>query len=112
MTVLDSASLHKFLLHFTGTLTPELAEHFVKLPPDPDFQQRLDELGGLANEGALSEEERREYEVLVRLFNPRIISLKKTTLTQPTSIVPSAKLTIPPFVLRYLAATCFQSRSH
>ncbi len=35
MTVLDSASLHKFLLHFTDTLTPELAEHFVKLPADP-----------------------------------------------------------------------------
>jgi hypothetical protein len=61
MTVLDSASLHKFLLHFTETLTPELAEHFVKLPSDPEFQQRLDELGSLANEGALSDEERPEY---------------------------------------------------
>ncbi|MDX1927927.1 MAG: hypothetical protein SFV81_15490 [Pirellulaceae bacterium] len=38
MTALDSASLHKFLLHFTDTLTPELAEHFVTLPPDPDFR--------------------------------------------------------------------------
>ena len=46
MTTLDSASLHKFLLHFTDTLTPELAEHFVTLPQDPDFQRRLDELGG------------------------------------------------------------------
>ena len=65
MTVLDSASLHKFLLHFTDTLTPELAEHFVKLPSDPEFQRRLDELGSLANEGALSDEERREYDTYI-----------------------------------------------
>ena len=26
MTVFDSASLHKFLVHFTDTLTPELAD--------------------------------------------------------------------------------------
>mgnify|MGYP001796459815 CR=1 FL=1 len=69
MTVLDSASLHKFPLHFTETLTPELAEHFVKLPPDPDFQQRLDELGGLANEGTLSEEERREYHTYIEAMD-------------------------------------------
>jgi len=69
MTLLDSASLHKFLLHFTETLTPELAEHFIKLPPDLDFQQRLDELGGLANEGALSEEERREYDTYIEAMD-------------------------------------------
>jgi len=69
MTLLDSASLHKFLLHFTETLTPELAEHFIKLPPDPDFQQRLDELGGLANEEALSEEERREYDTYIEAMD-------------------------------------------
>jgi hypothetical protein len=32
MTALDSASLHKFLVHFTDSLTPELAEHFSQLP--------------------------------------------------------------------------------
>ena len=69
MTSLDSASLHKFLLHFTDTLTPELAEHFVTLPPDPEFQQRLDELGCLANEGALSEEERREYDTYIEAMD-------------------------------------------
>ena len=69
MTSLDSASLHKFLLHFTDTLTPELAEHFVTLPPDPEFQQRLDELGSLANEGALSEEERREYDTYIEAMD-------------------------------------------
>jgi hypothetical protein len=69
MTVLDSASLHKFLLHFTDTLSPELAEHFVKLPADPQFQQRLDELGSLANEGALSDEERREYDTYIEAMD-------------------------------------------
>lgn len=69
MTSPDSASLHKFLLHFTDTLTPELAEHFVALPPDPDFQRRLDELGGLATEGRLSEEERREYDTYVEAMD-------------------------------------------
>ena len=69
MTTLDSASLHKFLLHFTDTLTPELAEHFVTLPPDPDFQRRLDELGVLASAGRLSEEERREYDTYVEAMD-------------------------------------------
>ena len=57
MTVLDSASLHKYLLHFTDTLTPELAEQFVNLPPDLEFQQRLDDLAIKANEGTLSFDE-------------------------------------------------------
>jgi hypothetical protein len=69
MTVLDSASLHKFLLHFTDTFTPQLAEHFVNLPADPEFQQRLTELGGLANEGALSDEEQREYNTYVEAMD-------------------------------------------
>lgn len=69
MTLLDSASLHKFLLHFTETLTPELAEHFVTLPHDPEFQQRLDELGRLANEGRLSDSERREYDTYVEAMD-------------------------------------------
>jgi len=41
MSVLDSASLHKYLLHFTDNLTPELVEQFVNLPPDLEFQQPL-----------------------------------------------------------------------
>ncbi len=69
MASIDSASLHKFLLHFTDSLTPELAEHFVTLPPDPDFQQRLDELGERANEGNLSEEERREYDTYIEAMD-------------------------------------------
>lgn len=82
MTALDSASLHKFLLHFTDTLTPELAEHFVTLPPDPEFQQRLDELGGLANEGALSEEERREYDTYIEAMD--VIALLRVKVLSRT----------------------------
>ena len=83
MTTLDSASLHKFLLHFTDTLTPELAEHFATLPPDPEFQQRLDELGQLANEGKLSDEQRREYDTYVEamdviaLLRVKVLARKK-----------------------------------
>ena len=47
---LDSASLEKFLKQFTDKFTPELADHFASLPPDPSFQARLDELGAKANE--------------------------------------------------------------
>jgi hypothetical protein len=82
MTVLDSASLHKFLLHFTDTLTPELAEHFVKLPSDPEFQQRLDELGSLANEGTLSDEERREYETYIEAMD--VIALLRVKVLSRT----------------------------
>ena len=33
------------------------------------FQQRLDALGGLANEGALSEEVRREYDTYIEAMD-------------------------------------------
>lgn len=65
MTVLDSASLHKFLVHFTETLTPELATHFSNLASDPEFQLRLNELGAKANDGKLSEDEQREYDTYI-----------------------------------------------
>ena len=69
MTTLDSTSLHRFLEQFTDTFTPELAEHFSKLPPSPELQARLDELGGKANEGTLSEEERQEYATYVEVMD-------------------------------------------
>ncbi len=82
MTVLDSASLHKFLVHFTDTLTPELAEHFVELPSDLEFQQRLDELGSLANEGVLSDEERREYDTYIEAMD--VIALLRVKVLSRT----------------------------
>lgn len=66
---LDSTSLEKFLKQFTGTFTPELADHFATLPPDPEFQARLDELGAKANEGTLTESERSEYATYVEAMD-------------------------------------------
>ncbi len=66
---LDSISFEKFLTQFTNRFTPELAEHFATLPPDPEFQARLDELGAKANEGALSDEERSEYATYVEAMD-------------------------------------------
>ena len=66
---LDSTSLEKFLKQFTDRFTPELADHFASLPPDPSFQARLDELGAKANEGALTDEERSEYATYVEAMD-------------------------------------------
>ena len=78
---LDSTSLHKFLEQFTGTFTPELAEHFANLPPNPEFQVRLDELGEKANEGTLTEEERREYATYVEAMDV-VASLRVASLSR------------------------------
>jgi hypothetical protein len=58
-------SFEKFLRQFTDRFTPELAEHFATLAPDPAFQARLDELGDKASEGTLTEDEHREYATYV-----------------------------------------------
>lgn len=68
-TSLDRSSLHRFLEQFTNTFTPELAEHFAKLPTNPELQARLDELGSKANEGTLTEPERSEYETYVEAMD-------------------------------------------
>jgi hypothetical protein len=68
-TSLDSSSLHRFLEQFTDTFTPELAEHFATLPPSPDVQARLDELGEKANEGTLTDAECSEYETYVEAMD-------------------------------------------
>lgn len=66
---LDSVSFERFLRQFTDRFTPELAEHFATLPPDPAFQARLDELGEKANEGTLTEDEHREYATYVEAMD-------------------------------------------
>ncbi|MBM4093598.1 MAG: hypothetical protein FJ276_29945 [Planctomycetes bacterium] len=66
---LDGTSFEKFLKQFTDRFTPELAEHFATLSPDPEFQARLDELGGKANEGTLTDEERSEYATYVEAMD-------------------------------------------
>jgi hypothetical protein len=80
MAALDSTSLHRFLEHFTGTFTPELARHFAQLPPSPEFQTRLDELAEKANEGTLTEEERREYATYVEAMD--VIALLRIAMRQ------------------------------
>ena len=69
MATLDSNSLHWFLEQFTDTFTPELADHFASLPPSPELQERLDELGERANDGTLTEDERREYATYVEAMD-------------------------------------------
>jgi hypothetical protein len=66
---LDSASLQRILSDFTSRFTPELAAHFTNLPPSEEFQATLDELGTKANEGTLTEAERREYETYVEVLD-------------------------------------------
>lgn len=68
-TPLDSASLQRILSDFTSRFTPELAAHFASQPLSPEFQARLDELGEKANEGTLTEEERREYATYVEVLD-------------------------------------------
>ncbi|QDV68563.1 hypothetical protein Poly24_22730 [Rosistilla carotiformis] len=81
MTILDSASLHRFLVHFTDTLTPELALQFSELSTDPNFQQRLDELGAKANEGELTDQEQREYDTYIEAMDV-VALLKVKTLAK------------------------------
>lgn len=79
MTTLDSTSLHRFLEQFTDTFTPELAEHFVNLPPSPELQARLDALGEKANDGTLTDEERGEYATYVEAMD--VIALLRVKMS-------------------------------
>ena len=82
MTVLDAISLHKFLVHFTDTLTPELADQFANLPNDPNFQQRLDALSAKANEGLLSGEEASEYDTYIEAMDVVALLRVKNAIRQ------------------------------
>ena len=63
-------TLERFVDHLTRGFTPELAKHFAELPkPNPEFQARLDELAGKANEGSLSHEETAEYDKYVEYMD-------------------------------------------
>ena len=50
-------------------LTPEAAERILHLQPDPLLQARSAQLAAKSAAGALSEEERAEYEVYMRTGN-------------------------------------------
>ncbi|MEO1528974.1 MAG: hypothetical protein AAFX06_26430 [Planctomycetota bacterium] len=81
MATLDSTALHDFLVQFTDGFSPELAEHFVSTPPTEGMQSRIDELAAKANEGLLTEDERREYDTYVEAMDViallRVKSMKK-----------------------------------
>ena len=62
---MEHTVLDHFLRPFAKCLTPEVAQRIVDLELDPHAQSRLDELATKANEGHLTDEERREYEEFV-----------------------------------------------
>ena len=70
MSQLADTTLDRFVDHLIRGFSPELARHFAELPePNPEFQARLDELAGKANEGTLSSHEAREYGRYVELMD-------------------------------------------
>ena len=81
-TSLDRSSLQRFLEQFTDTFTPELAEHFATLPPSPELQARLDELGSKSNEGKLTDAERTEYETYVEAMDVIALLRVKSQIDQ------------------------------
>jgi hypothetical protein len=64
-----SAYLDRILEPVSQCFTPEVAQRFIQLRTDPQFQARVDELADKCTEGELTEEERSEYETYVRAGN-------------------------------------------
>jgi hypothetical protein len=65
MKNMSNTVLDRFLRLFTECLTPEVAQRIVNFQLDLQSQARLDELTAKANEGQLTDDERREYEEFV-----------------------------------------------
>jgi hypothetical protein len=65
-TSADAIVLEKILDPLTNALTPDLARKIVDLRADAEIQALIDNLGDKANEGTLTEAERRQYETYVR----------------------------------------------
>jgi hypothetical protein len=61
--------LDRLLAPFGDCLTPEVAEKLVHLRADPEVQARVDELADKCTEGALTDEERAEYESYVHTID-------------------------------------------
>ena len=62
----DTLVLGKILDPLADALTPDLAQRLVSLRADDETQALIDKLGEKANEGTLTELERRQYETYVR----------------------------------------------
>jgi len=65
----NATILDRFLDPVASLLTPEVAERLVRFRADADTQGRLDELAEKANEGLLSDDERREYETYISVID-------------------------------------------
>jgi hypothetical protein len=65
-TAADRVVLDKILEPLANALTPDLAERIVNLRADEETQTLIDQLGEKANEGSLTDAERRQYETYVR----------------------------------------------
>jgi hypothetical protein len=69
MKTLDAPVLDKLLDALARILTPEVARKLVNLPFDAEAKARIDKLARKCNEGALPDDERREYETYVHTID-------------------------------------------
>lgn len=65
----NTAVLDQIFEPVTQCLTPEVARRIAALRASAEIQERIDQLAEKSNEGALSGEERAEYETWVRAIN-------------------------------------------
>lgn len=70
MTQMSMTTLLDRLMEPVGSsMTPEFARELVGLRAAPDVQERIDDLAEKCNDGALSPEERSEYEGIVQAIH-------------------------------------------
>lgn len=60
------AILEDLVTPLSDCFSPEVAERIAGLRANPDLQARIQALGEKNNQGELTEEERRDYETIVR----------------------------------------------
>jgi hypothetical protein len=87
----DAPVLDRLLDPLGRMLTPEVARNLVKLRFDPKAQTRIDKLARRCNEGRLSEEERREYEIYVHAIDFIAILQAKARALLKRSAAPPMK---------------------
>lgn len=85
MKTLDAPVVNQLLDPLGRMLTPEFAQKLVKMRFNHKVQARIDKLANKCNEGALSEEEQREYETYVYTIDfIAILQAKARALLQRT----------------------------
>ena len=65
-TSAEKSAFDRAVRPFLELFFPEKAEDVLKFQPDPETQNRIEELAGKSTEGELTAEERSEYEGYVR----------------------------------------------